>query len=145
MMKKNLLLLVLFCAGCSVKQSPPRIAAAGDSIPHADSTKPSREDFSRLTYEQRQGKFLYAKYCSVCHGEDGKGSGFNAYNCDPKPRDFTDVQIMSALTDERIVRTITGGGRSVNKSPLMPSWGGRMSREEISNVASYLRTFTLSQ
>jgi len=33
-----------------------------------------------LTYEQQQGKILYTKYCSVCHGEQGKGDGFNAYN-----------------------------------------------------------------
>ena len=94
-----------------------------------------------LTYEQRQGATLYRTYCNVCHGEEGKGDGFNAYNLDPKPRDFTDSTTMSRLTDERILQTITGGGRSVNRSPLMPSWGGRLAPGEIRYLLAYVRLF----
>jgi hypothetical protein len=46
---------------------------------------------------------------------------------------------MHGLTNERIVSTITGGGRSVNRSPLMPSWGGRMTPLEIRYVVAYVR------
>ena len=95
-----------------------------------------------LTYEQRQGKFLFTKYCAVCHGEEGKGDGFNAFNLEPKPRDFTDEKIMNNLTDERITQTILGGGRSVNRSALMPSWGGRIPKEEIRYLVAYVRMFS---
>ena len=94
-----------------------------------------------LTYEQCQGMHLYSKYCSVCHGTEGKGDGFNAFNLDPKPRNFTDKQYMSALTDARLLETITQGGRGVNKSVLMPSWSGRLSNIERSYVAAYIRHF----
>ena len=133
--------------GCSGKRSQPEHGTTGDSTKLADSTAQASggQIGHRLSYEQRQGKFLYGKYCAVCHGDDGKGDGFNAHNLDPKPRDFTDAKLMDALNDERIVQTISGGGRSVNRSIMMPSWGGRMNNEEIRYVVSYIRMFATSK
>ena len=115
----------------------------GDSIAVADSALRQHllaaED--SITYEQREGRYLYRRYCIVCHGEEGKGDGFNAYNLDPRPRDFTDARSMNALTDERILQTIAGGGRSVNRSPLMPSWGGRVQKDEMRYLLAYVRLF----
>lgn len=99
-----------------------------------------------LTYEQRQGRHLYAKYCTVCHGTEGKGDGFNAFNLDPKPRDFTDIKYMNALSDSRLLETVSQGGKGVNKSVLMPSWGGRLSKSELEYIIAYIRHFApLSQ
>jgi mono/diheme cytochrome c family protein len=138
---------ILCCAllgfGCREKQ--PAAAAqrgspglqAADSSSHPDSLATG----ATLSYEQRQGKHVYAKYCAVCHGEEGKGDGFNSFNLDPKPRDFTDAKYMNELTDDRMVQTVSGGGRSVNRSALMPTWGGRLSKEEIRYVVSYVRVF----
>ena len=94
-----------------------------------------------LSYEQRQGKHLYVKYCVVCHGTEGKGDGFNAFNLDPKPRNFTDSHYMNALSDERLLETISEGGRGVNKSIQMPSWGGRLTNIERTYVAAFIRHF----
>ena len=49
---------------------------------------------------------------------------------------------MNALGDKQAIETISGGGRSVNKSPLMPSYGWTMKKEELQYVASYVRTFS---
>jgi mono/diheme cytochrome c family protein len=85
------------------------------------------------------------KYCAVCHGKEGKGDGFNAFNLDPRPRDFSDSAYMAALSDAQILQTISGGGRSVNKSPLMPSYGGTIDNRQARYVAAYVRAFSTGQ
>jgi mono/diheme cytochrome c family protein len=118
-------------------------AAKKDSTVVADtaSIPPSAQVVKILTYEQREGKYLYAKYCSICHGTEGKGDGFNAFNLNPKPKDFTEKQYMQALTDEKLIETISHGGRGVNKSPSMPSGDGRLTKQEIEYLVAYVRTF----
>jgi len=94
------------------------------------------------TYEERQGKALFLRYCSVCHGVEGKGDGFNAFNLDPRPRDLSDKKYMGAFSEERLYQTIDVGGRGMNKSPSMPSWGGRLNRQEIKYVVTYVQSMS---
>jgi hypothetical protein len=94
---------------------------------------------SLLTFEQRQGKYIFVKYCAVCHGELGKSNGFNTYNLNPKPRNFSDSNFISSYSKERLAESIIKGGRGVNKSPLMPSYGGTLNKEEIEYVNKYVR------
>ncbi len=141
-----LLVLVLLAPGCRGRGPAPVRTAAADSTARADSSAAdssaaaSREP--RLTYEVRQGAGIYARYCAVCHGEEGKGDGFNAFNLDPRPHDFTDTLYMRALGPEQILRLIREGGRSVNKSPLMPAWGWTLSKSEVLCVADYVMSFS---
>jgi mono/diheme cytochrome c family protein len=93
-----------------------------------------------VSYEEQQGAFLFGRYCAVCHGQEGKGDGFNAFNLDPRPRDLSDSTYMRALSDAQIMQTINGGGRSVNKTPLMPAYGWTLSRQEIQELASFVKT-----
>ncbi|MFI5251325.1 MAG: c-type cytochrome [Bacteroidota bacterium] len=138
-----LLLILILLTGCAGKKAASTAQAPASDSTHTDSLAITADQIpdKNLTYEQREGKHFFTKYCAVCHGDDGKGDGFNSFNLDPKPRDFTDSTLMSNLTDERIIQTITEGGRSVNRSILMPSWGGRLSKEEIRYVLSYVRLF----
>jgi mono/diheme cytochrome c family protein len=141
------LLLPLLVAGCAGRKGAgPSVSA--DSVRTKDSavTVPGAAPFERvLSYEERQGSALYTKYCAVCHGKEGKGDGFNAFNLDPRPRDFSDSSYMAALSDAQILQTIGGGGRSVNKSPLMPSYGWTIDDRQIRYVAAYVRTFSAGQ
>ncbi len=128
---------------CSRKsQGGPQSTAAKDSTAVADSTsaQPAKATAVSLTYEQRQGEVLYSKFCAVCHGTEGKGDGFNAFNLDPHPRDLSDKQYMSAFSRERLYQTIQLGGRGINKSPSMPSWGGRLSKQEIGYLVDYVQS-----
>jgi cytochrome c oxidase cbb3-type subunit III len=138
------LALSLFFLGCSRgKVGPAAGAITSDSAATVDSSANAglRETSVQMSYEQRLGMHLYRKYCSTCHGVDGKGDGFNAFNLDPKPRDFSDARYMDALTDSRIAETIMQGGRGVNRSLLMPSWGGRLNKDEVQYLVSFLRSF----
>ncbi|HLG21409.1 MAG TPA: cytochrome c, partial [Candidatus Manganitrophaceae bacterium] len=89
-----------------------------------------------------QGRHVFNRYCTPCHGESGRGDGYNAVNLDPHPRDLTDrgEQYMAKLTNEEIYEVVEKGGRGVELSPLMPSWGKVFSEEEIWSVVAYVRT-----
>ena len=138
------LLVPLLLIGCNGKKGiPPAVSA--DSARTNDSTVVPHAGVPvehLLSYEERQGSVLYAKYCAVCHGKEGKGDGFNAFNLDPRPRDFSDSSSMAALSDAQILQTISGGGRSVNKSPLMPSYGWTIDNRQVRYVAAYIRRFS---
>jgi mono/diheme cytochrome c family protein len=132
---------------CSQKKgSFQTLSASPDSINAAESSKAVLAAVTsiHLTYEQRQGKNLYTKYCFVCHGLEGKGDGFNSFSLDPRPRDLSNGQYMKALTDERLIETVREGGRGVNRSPLMPTWGGRLTKDELMYVVAYVRTFAVN-
>ena len=132
----------IFLVQCGrTKPNAMKPGAAGDSVSTEDtlsSMNASDQPARTLTYEQRQGRILYAKYCAVCHGDHGKGDGFNAFNLDPKPRDFTDARAMAGMDEATLLTTIREGGKGVSKSPLMPAWGGRMSKTEIEYVIAYV-------
>jgi mono/diheme cytochrome c family protein len=142
LMKWNLVvsaLLAVNLLGCTGKRGQGEPGAT-DSTRVADTSQQVALPVRSVSYEERQGAVLYRKYCSVCHGTEGKGDGFNAFNLDPRPRDFSDSTFMKALSDDQLLQTISGGGRSVNKSPLMPSYRGTLSRQQISYIAKFIRS-----
>ena len=85
------------------------------------------------------GKDLYRIYCTQCHGLDGTGGGLNAAHMAVQPRDHTDPVEMSARTDADLFKAIKHGGKSVNKSVLMPAWESNLGDDEINAVIAYLR------
>lgn len=95
--------------------------------------------YGRLNIAQVKERKLYKQYCSLCHGETGKGDGINAYNLDPRPADLTEVCKMKE--DEYIISIITGGTKSVGKSSLCPPYGKLIQSDDIAAIISYLKTF----
>jgi mono/diheme cytochrome c family protein len=148
-----LALLALAAFGCGSRRDDP--AALGGAQPEpgraqvADTlladAQPAGAQVAdtlkvELTYGQRKGGRLYTHYCAVCHGTEGAGDGFNAWNLDPKPRDLSDAQYQRAVTDEWLAEIIDQGGRGVSRSPLMPAWGHTLTQEQIGDVTSFVRT-----
>lgn len=138
--------MLIFCLillpGCSKKGTAPVKAGTGiDSTHMADSIGSATTQAPvELTYEERQGKLLFDKYCAICHGAEGKGDGFNAFNLDPKPKDLSEKHYMEAFTDAMLFQTISQGGKGTNKSVLMPGWGGTLNRQDISYLIAYVRS-----
>ncbi len=107
-----------------------------------------------------KGRRVFGHYCAHCHGDRGRGNGFNARNLDPHPRDLTDrvEPYMAELTNPQIHDGIkygvagsspetpkpqksAGGEEEENLgSSLMPYWGYTLSDEEIWSLVAYLRT-----
>lgn len=86
------------------------------------------------------GKALYQTYCTQCHGVEGDGYGVNAEFMEVQPRDHTDREDMITRSDEDLFKVIKFGGKSIDKSILMPNWDGNLSDDEIYSLVAYLRT-----
>ncbi len=81
---------------------------------------------------------LYDTYCAQCHGVQRNGKGVNTVGLSVQPRDHSDTAGMSSLPREQMVKAITEGGASVNKSALIPSWPSVLTPQEIEDMADYL-------
>lgn len=82
---------------------------------------------------------LYRTYCMQCHGLAGNGEGINVRDMPVQPRDHTDAKAMSARSDDTLFTVIKNGGPSIDKSVIMPDWGGALSDDEIRSLIPYLR------
>ncbi|MCU0684099.1 MAG: c-type cytochrome [Polyangiaceae bacterium] len=71
--------------------------------------------------DAKAAKEVFDTRCAACHGANGKGDGPGAAALNPKPRDYSDKQWQSAVTDDQIRKTILLGGAAVGKSPIMPA------------------------
>jgi mono/diheme cytochrome c family protein len=93
------------------------------------------------SYRRRLGLDTYRYYCEACHGAEGKGDGFNAFNLDPKPPDFTSASFQDARTDEQIAAAIADGGPGVGRSTAMPPWRRTLSASQRAVVLLHVRRF----
>lgn len=94
--------------------------------------------------QEHPGKATYDRWCSECHGADGRGDGPAAAHMLPRPRDFTEARYQirttasGALpTDADILRIIERG----MPGTAMPAWP-KLSREQKQNLVAYLKTFS---
>lgn len=88
------------------------------------------------------GKRIYADYCAVCHGPEGRGNGPITAMVGPRPFDFTDQTAMVAKPDLDLYFAIFSGGEAIGKSTFMPAWGGLLTEQEIWDVIGFVRTLS---
>jgi cytochrome c551/c552 len=85
---------------------------------------------------------IFKTRCVTCHGESGKGDGPASVALNPKPRNYTDKEWQKSVTDEQIKKTITGGGASVGKSPIMPPQPDLAAKPEaLDGLVKIIRSF----
>jgi cytochrome c oxidase cbb3-type subunit III len=82
----------------------------------------------------------FVKFCSKCHGMEGKGDGPQADALTTKPRDFTDCARMKGITDDTIFTAIKEGGEAVKLSKDMPAWKDGMDDDEVHELVAYVRS-----
>ena len=135
---------LLWCMGCSKPGVTP--------LQSNDSTLTFREvvenphNALRFNKTELAGRLIFTGYCQVCHGPDGDGTGFNAFNLQNsfgvQPANFTDSAMMAALPEETMIMAISRGGKAVGKSQYMPPWGGTLSSGEVENVVAYIKALS---
>jgi mono/diheme cytochrome c family protein len=116
--------LGLFACGKSEPASAPAPAAVKPA-------EPAPPPAAAPTANNDDPKEVFKTRCVMCHGTDGKGDGPASAALNPKPRNYTDAAWQKSVTDDQIKKTITGGGASVGKSPIMPAQPDLASKPEV--------------
>jgi len=93
------------------------------------------------------GEAIYQKYCSICHGSEGRGDGHAAFFMTPKPRDFSSgrFKLRSTLPgqpplDSDLRSTVTYG----MAGSLMPSFESLSDRER-TEVVAYIKSLAVTK
>ena len=94
-----------------------------------------------LAGNAQHGEALYQRYCSGCHGADGRGGGKGFM---PHVGPLTRKGYIDLIDDASLAMVITEGGEAMGKSGFMPSWKATLSKDDIADVIAYIRTLPSS-
>jgi len=96
-----------------------------------------RDTFMRpsVAADASRGRQIYARVCSVCHGDRGAGSMWASANLNPAPRDFSAPAAKNELTRDRMLAAVAGG----RPNTAMQGYGGRLGKEDMEAVVDYIR------
>lgn len=116
-------------AGFRTQLAPQQIEAVVDYV---------RDTFMRASSlaGASRGRQIYAKSCSVCHGDRGTGSMWAAANLAPAPRDFSSAASRSELTRDRMLAAVAGG----RPGTAMAGFATQLKGDDIAAVVDYIRS-----
>src|SRR5438128_866398 len=81
--------------------------------------------------DPQRGEPVYQRYCSGCHGVDGRGG---AKTFMPHIGALTKKGYIELLEDDYLTEIISEGGEKLGKSGFMPSFKTTLSGEQIGDV-----------
>jgi mono/diheme cytochrome c family protein len=90
--------------------------------------------------DAKRGEPMYLRYCTGCHGADGRGGGKNFM---PHVGALTRKGYTDLLEDSYLAAIIAEGGEAFGKSSYMPAWKSTLSSQDIDDVIAYVRTLPL--
>jgi mono/diheme cytochrome c family protein len=96
-----------------------------------------RNTFMRpsVATDASRGRQIYARVCSVCHGDRGSGSMWASANLNPAPRDFSSPAAKAELTRDRMLTALANG----RPNTAMQGYAGRLSKDDMEAVVDYIR------
>jgi mono/diheme cytochrome c family protein len=86
-----------------------------------------------------KGRDIFLRYCSGCHGEDGRGE---AKTFRPNVGNLSVKPLMDELSDEYLFTVIQKGGAAVGKNAAMPAWSAQLGDDDIRDVVAFVRTLS---
>ena len=116
---------ILLISGCSQADNATVNTAPGASgSPAAVATAtPDELGFARANY---------ARHCSACHGDEGKGGLVKVEELRLKVPSLTEGHALEH-SDEKLIKQITNGGEG------MPKFGDKLSAAEINALVRFIR------
>ena len=112
------------------EQSKLKNSKASSSAQQVQVVRPHVTEETRKTYQ---------RYCSQCHGNEGKGDGVNAKLLTVPPRNHTKADYLESRTDQQLFDAIKLGGLVVGRAPCMPAWGHTFDEKAIRSLVGYIR------
>jgi cytochrome c553 len=85
-----------------------------------------------------EAKDNYAKYCSKCHGADGRGQTKMGKQAGAK--DYTDPKTVAEINEQRAFDGIKNG-LTVKGKEIKKPMGDKLSDDEIKALVAHMRTF----
>lgn len=83
-----------------------------------------------------KGGEIYQKTCAVCHGDKGNADTWVSKSLTPKPRNFTDPEVISSLDREDMFYSIYNGRPDTAMQPFRH----QLSEEQIVSLIDYIRS-----
>jgi mono/diheme cytochrome c family protein len=99
-----------------------------------------RNEPPRAVAPVSMGRIVYETHCAVCHGAAGKGDGPGARVILHPMRDFSNADAMREVKDRFLFEIIKKGSSQFGRSNAMPSWGMKLSDDEIHAVVAHIRS-----
>ena len=142
----TVLLLLLLDVGRSIharrQYAAPSEVWQPDASANSDLTWPPGQN---IHSNAPPGARVYARWCAVCHGPDGRGNGPAAPSLIPRPRDFTlglykykSTRSGQPPTDQDLIRTVKNG----LPGSAMPYFHDLLDDAEIQAVVSHIKQFS---
>ncbi len=82
-----------------------------------------------------QGRTIYERHCTSCHGPEGRGDGQQAISLSPRPGNLVSAQT-SVKSDQELLKIIAKG----RPRTAMIGWDDRLSPEDQAAVLAYIRS-----
>lgn len=94
-----------------------------------------------LGYQEKLGKEVSEKYCTVCHDPESTPERVSNFDnlAPPAPHLFTDGNTLNQMSDGDLIKIIADGGPAMGKSPQTPAYRSTLTMAEIKAVVAYLR------
>jgi len=105
----------------------------------ATATVTSRE--IALGYQEKLGKEVSEKYCTVCHDPESTPERVSNFDnlSPPAPHLFTDGNTLNPMSDSDLIKIIADGGPALGRSPQTPAYRNTLTPGETKAVVAYLR------
>lgn len=89
--------------------------------------------------QMSMGAEIFYVVCSECHGVEGEGNGQRAATLAVAPADFTDLSLMSAISNQGMVDILSSG-----IGEAMPAFGSMLSEDEKWAAIGYIRSLSFA-
>jgi mono/diheme cytochrome c family protein len=125
----------------AIREGVPETAMSGWKSRLSEAEIDALADFVRTRFmlsssveTASEGSKIYAAYCSVCHGDSGKGAIWAAAGLSPKPVDFTSAEVQAALSRDHMIHSVSYG----RPETAMTGWKKRLTDQQIATVVDYV-------